>query len=61
MAYVRVRENCAIHWQGGLTVLRAGEKYEDSDPLVREFPGHFESDDPEMATAAPGDRRGARR
>ena len=56
---VRVREAVVVHYEGGLRALSAGQKFDDNDPLVRAFPGHFESD-VEEATAAPGARRGAR-
>lgn len=56
----RVREAVVVHFEGGLRALSAGQKFDDNDPLVRAFPGHFESD-VEMATAGPGERRGVQR
>ena len=61
MSTVRVRESCVVTPSGGTPIaLRVHDAYDDDDPIVREFPAAFVSD-VEQATAAPGEKRNARR
>lgn len=60
--FVRVSEPAVVETPGvpgAFTSLKAGVKYRADDPLVVTYPWAFESDI-EMASAAPGERRGAR-
>lgn len=60
MPTVRVTKPCVVTVSGVPTALRENEPYDSDDQVVREFPWAFRSD-VEQATAAPGERRNARR
>lgn len=53
------------HPEGYSVTLVPGDAYEDTDPLVREFPWAFEADNVdlvvEQASAAPGEKRSSTR
>ncbi len=62
MSTVRVSESVVVEVPdvpGAFQTLKAGAKYRSDDQLVKTYPWAFESD-VEMASAAPGERRGAR-
>ncbi len=65
-SYVRVLQTVSVVLDPGggkaakFITLGAGERYDSDDPMVQAYPWAFESD-MEDASAAPGERRGARR
>ena len=62
-----------VHLIGRNVLIVAGEAWDASDPIVKEFPGYFAADpgkvrssrtnsgEVEQATAAPGEKRSTRR
>jgi len=58
---IRANQTCIVTLSNGVIVnLRDGDRYDDDDPAVREFPSLF-GDVVEEATARPGERRSVRR
>ena len=62
MGIVRVKESVVVYdEESGLpTAIKENDPYPDDHPFVRAYPWAFASD-VEQATAAPGERRNARR
>lgn len=60
MSIVRAMQSAIVTIDGTPTFVREGEAYDADDHLVREHRWLFRSD-VEQATAAPGERRNARR
>jgi len=56
MAHVYARTTCILTVNGVPTSVRAGDKFDRNDDVVREHPGVFESP-VEEATAVPGQKR----
>ena len=46
---------------GARTTIRVDQPFDSEDPLVKEYPWAFGSDDIERATAAPGEKRNVKR
>lgn len=61
MSVVRVINPAVVYHDGGLVSLRKDDQYQDDDSIVRAHPDCFGVDNVESATAAPGERRNARR
>lgn len=58
MATTRANRSCVITPAGGLPVtVKDGDRFDDDDPIVREFPWLFGDAPVEEATSRPGERR----
>ena len=68
--YVFAKSTCAVGFGGGVVRLHMGDPWRADDPFVKARPDMFADDPPgavvrhtggvEQATAAPGEKRGAR-
>jgi hypothetical protein len=61
MSKVRVIESCVVTVDGLPFPLQVDAPYDSDDDIVRQFPWAFGLDNVEAATAAPGEKRNARR
>lgn len=60
MGTVRAIESVSVvdpEVPGARRVIKENQAFDDKDPLVKEYPWAFESDNIERATAAPGEKR----